>query len=211
MAPIRRMQSEARQRIFAQTRGEKGVPNEADLSPPRAARAVDKGLRGGPCAGTQIKHAAEPRGVGKAEIARRLFGFVAEQPSRRDESDHVEASAGQHFATVFHPLPRLLVIKVVKFPLARRVMFGEEFLAQPRVGARFAAVIKSVQDDFMSGRLLPPQPREEGRIFVDVRFVMVVGHDQQGDDRDPPGREIVQHAIDRVAGQRTHVVDGDRQ
>ena len=92
------MQPQPRQRIFAQTRGEKSIPDQARLPAPRAARTVNQRLRAGPLARAQVENTAEPRGVGKAEIPRRLLGVLAEKPRRRDKPGHLETRAGQHLA-----------------------------------------------------------------------------------------------------------------
>ena len=108
-----------------------------------------------------------------------MFRFVAEQPSRRDEPDYLETCGGQHFASVFHPLPRRLVVQIVELPLAGRVVLGDQFVPPVRLFLRFAQMKESVQDNLVPGRLFFAQPREETRILVDVGFPVMVGHDQQ--------------------------------
>ena len=140
-----------------------------------------------------------------------MFRFVAEQPSRSNEADHLETCGGQHFASVFHPLPRRLVVQIVKLPLAGRVVLGDQLVPPIRPFLRFAQMKESVQDDLVSGRLFFAQPREETGILVDVGFPVMVGHDQQRGHRHPGGGQIGQHKIRCLPGQRTDIVNRDSE
>ena len=190
MAPIRRMQSEPGQGVFPQTRGQPPVPPEAYRPPPSTAHAVDQRLRSCVVTGTQIKHAAQPRRVGKPEVSRRLLGLVAEQPRRGDETDHFQPRPSQLLPPVLHPVPRRLIAQIIKLALTGRVVLGDNFPGESPASRGLPPVVEPVQYNLVPLGLHPAKPAQKSGILVDVRPVVVVGHHQQRSHPHPRLRQI---------------------